>query len=76
MASLTTAANYVLLISQSIIIFFVWVIKRQELLEKSKNAEACHNSLSETIKTAEVQMWRSDWSQKLLHFLRQSKRAV
>lgn len=34
MASLTTAANYVLLISQSIIIFFVWVIKRQELLEK------------------------------------------
>lgn len=34
MASLTTAANYVLLINQSIIIFFVWVIKRQELLEK------------------------------------------
>lgn len=50
--------------------------KVRSCLKKSKNAEVCYNSLSEIIKTAEVQMWRSDWSQKLLRFLRQSKRAV
>lgn len=41
MASLTTAANYVLLISQSIIIFFVWVIKKSGVAWKSPKMQRC-----------------------------------